>query len=146
MLRRIQGEKKTGRKWERRTNQELREIYGQPDIIGTVNSQRIILLAQVMRIWGPNTTKSFRRTVRRKENEGKTKAEKEESSIGEYGKHQHPWLESKNKGQNWMEKNYSQSLRPARPTVPIYITFFIILNYSFSNKASPHLYEWLLYC
>jgi hypothetical protein len=41
ILRKIFGAKKEGNEWKIRNNQELRNMYGRPDIIGDIKSKRL---------------------------------------------------------------------------------------------------------
>jgi hypothetical protein len=41
ILRKILGAKKEGNEWKIRNNQELRNMYGQPEIIRNIKSQRL---------------------------------------------------------------------------------------------------------
>lgn len=44
------GERKQGAEWNRRTNSEVSELYGQPRIVQFVRQQRIIWLENVQRL------------------------------------------------------------------------------------------------
>lgn len=50
VLRRILGGKRVGDKWERRTNKEVNDLFGQPVIIGTIKSQRLRWLVYLSRM------------------------------------------------------------------------------------------------
>jgi hypothetical protein len=49
-LRKIYGVKKEGNEWKIRNNQELRNMYGQPDITTEIKSKRLEMLGHVVRI------------------------------------------------------------------------------------------------
>jgi hypothetical protein len=48
-LRKIYGAKKEGNEWEIRNNQELRNMYGQPDITTEIKSKGLEMLGHVVR-------------------------------------------------------------------------------------------------
>lgn len=50
VLRKIFGGKKINNIWERRTNQELKELYKEPSIIGTIKAQRVRWMGHLMRM------------------------------------------------------------------------------------------------
>jgi hypothetical protein len=50
ILRNIYGAKKEGHEWKLRNNQELRNIYGQPDIIMEIKSTALEWLCHVARM------------------------------------------------------------------------------------------------
>jgi hypothetical protein len=50
LLRKIFGAKKEGNEWRTRNNQELRNMYGQPEIIGDIKSKRLGWLGHVVRM------------------------------------------------------------------------------------------------
>jgi hypothetical protein len=50
ILRKIYGAKKEGNEWKIRNNQELRNMYGQPDIIAEIKSKRLECLGHVDRM------------------------------------------------------------------------------------------------
>jgi hypothetical protein len=50
ILRKIYGAKKEVKEWKIRNNQELRDMYGQPDIIAEIKSKRVEWLGHVARM------------------------------------------------------------------------------------------------
>jgi hypothetical protein len=50
ILRKIYGAKKEGNEWKIQNNQELRNMYGQPEIIGDIKSKRLGWLGHVVRM------------------------------------------------------------------------------------------------
>jgi hypothetical protein len=50
ILRKIFGAKKEGNEWRIRNNQELRNMYGQPEIIGDIKSKRLGWEGHVVRM------------------------------------------------------------------------------------------------
>jgi hypothetical protein len=59
ILRKIYGAKKDGKEWKIRNNRELRNVYGQPDIIADIKSKRLEWLCHVARMEENRMVKRF---------------------------------------------------------------------------------------